>query len=224
MRVGVVTFPGTLDQASVARAVELAGAEPVALWHDSEDLADVDAIILPGGASHGNYMRAGALAALSPIMEAIAKAADEGMPVLGIGNGFQILCEADILPGAFVNNETGRYIANELAFEVSNGSVWTSKYDEGETITLPLRTAVGLYVADPETLDALEANGQVVLRYVDDPTGSANAIAGIRNEAGNVVGVTPSPDQAVEDGFGTETADAPRGGIDGLKLFTSALA
>ncbi|MDO5034427.1 MAG: phosphoribosylformylglycinamidine synthase subunit PurQ [Actinomycetaceae bacterium] len=224
MKVGVVTFPGTLDAQSTERAVELAGNEPVALWHGDADLKGVDAVILPGGASHGNYVRPGALAALSPIMEAIAKAAVQGMPVLGIGNGFQILCEANLLPGAFVSNQDGAYISRAMQFKVSNDSVWTREYEDDEVVTLPLRTANGLFVAAPEVIDELEESGRVVLRFEDDPTGSANAIAGIRNEAGNVVGLTASVDHAVEAGFGPATADTLRGGTDGLKVFTSVRA
>ncbi len=221
-RIGVVTFPGTLEADHAAHAVELAGAEPVKLWHKDADLQDVDAVILPGGATHGNYLRPGALAALSPIMESIVAAANEGLPVLGIGNGFQILCEAGLLPGAFVSNADGKYICRDLEFQVENNqTAWTSEYDEGATVTLPLRTANGLFVADDETLAQLESSGRVVLRYKEDVTGAVNGIAGLANEKGNVVGLMASADHAVEAGFGTETVSGPHEGTDGLKVFTS---
>ena len=224
MKVGVVTFPGTLDSAATTRAVELAGGQPVALWHADSDLHGVDAVILPGGATYGNYVRPGGLAALSPIMTAIAAAAEQGLPVLGIGNGFQILCETGILPGGFVRNEDGRYICRDESFKVNADSAWTSKYEQGEEITLPLRTATALYVASDEALEELEEKNLVVLRFANNPTGSAANIAGIRNEAGNVVGVIASPENAVEAGFGPETASGPATGTDGLRIFTSVIA
>ena len=224
MKVGVVTFPGTLDSAAATRAVELAGGEPVELWHEDSDLHGADAVILPGGATYGNYVRPGGLAALSPIMATVAAAAKQGLPVLGIGNGLQILCEAGILPGGFVNNEDGRYTCRDESFKVSADSAWTSKYEQGEEITLPLRTATALYVASDEVLEQLEEKNLVVLRFVHNPTGSAAGIAGIRSEAGNVVGVIASPENAVEAGFGPETATGPGAGTDGLRIFTSVIA
>lgn len=224
MKVGVVTFPGTLDSAAATRAVELAGGEPVELWHEDSDLHGADAVILPGGATYGNYVRPGGLAALSPIMATVAAAAKQGLPVIGIGNGFQILCEAGILPGGFVNNEDGRYICRDESFKVSADSAWTSEYEQGEEITLPLRTATALYVASDEVLEQLEEKNLVVLRFVHNPTGSAAGIAGIRSEAGNVVGVIASPENAVEAGFGPETATGPGAGTDGLRIFTSVIA
>lgn len=223
-RIGVVTFPGTLEDRDAARAVELAGGEAVMLWHKDTDLRDVDAVILPGGATHGNYLRAGALAALSPIMESIVAAAGEGLPVLGLSNGFQILCEAGLLPGALAANVDGKYICRDLAVRVENNqTAWTSQYEQGEEVVFPLRTAHGFYVADPQTLQELEDEGRVVLRYGDNPTGSANDIAGVANEAGNVVGLMLSPDHAVEAGFGPATADTTHGGTDGLRVFASVI-
>lgn len=225
MKIGVITFPGTLEADHAAHAVELAGAEPVKLWHKDTDLQGVDAVILPGGATHGNYLRPGALAALSPIVEPLVAAAKEGLPILGIGNGFQILCEAGLLPGAFVSNSDGKYVCKDLKFKVENNkTAWTSDYDEGAVVTLPLRTANGLFVVDDETLAELESSGRVVLRYEDDVTGSTNAIAGLANEEGNVVGLMASADHAVEVGFGTPTPDGPHDGTDGLKVFTSVVS
>ncbi|MDO5049223.1 MAG: phosphoribosylformylglycinamidine synthase subunit PurQ [Actinomycetaceae bacterium] len=222
MKVGVVTFPGTLEAADATRAVQVAGAQAVQLWHEDTDLQGVDAVILPGGATHGNYVRPGALAALSPIVGVIKEAAADGLPVLGLGNGFQILCEAGLLPGAFVSNAEGKYICKDTTFKVENNkTAWTSKYDEGAEVTLPLRTGFGLYAADPQTLQDLEDSGRVVLRYNEDVTGSANAIAGLANEAGNVVGMMASVDHAVEAGFGTGTPGSHRGGTDGLAVFES---
>ena len=181
MRIGVITFPGSLDDRDAARAVRLAGAEPVALWHADRDLRGVDAVILPGGFSYGDYLRCGAIARFAPVMDAVIAAARDGLPVLGICNGFQILCEAD-------------------------QTAWTRAYRRGEQIVVPLKSGEGAYVADAGTLAELEAGSQVVIRYADgNPNGSAAGIAGVCNAAGNVVGLMPHPEHAVSDLTGPST-------------------
>jgi phosphoribosylformylglycinamidine synthase len=217
MRVGVVTFPGSLDDRDAQRAVRIAGGEPVALWHGDHDLRDVDAIVLPGGFSYGDYLRAGAIAALSPIMTEIVDAARGGLPVLGICNGFQILCEAGLLPGALTRNDHLHFICRDQRLRIENATTaWTSAYANGQEIVVPLKNGEGGYVADERTLDALEAEGRVVARYLEvNPNGSRRDIAGISNEAGNVVGLMPHPEHAVEALTGPTT--------DGLGFFSSVL-
>jgi phosphoribosylformylglycinamidine synthase len=222
MRIGVVTFPGSLDDTDAQRAVRLAGGEPVALWHGDHDLAQgghsVDAIILPGGFSYGDYLRCGAIARFAPVMTEVVEAARGGMPVLGICNGFQILCETHLLPGALIRNDHRTFICRDQVLRVENATTaWTSSYDEGQEILIPLKNGEGGFVADADTLDRLEGEGRVVFRYVDvNPNGSLRDIAGITNERGNVVGLMPHPEHAVEDLTGP--------GTDGLGFFTSALA
>jgi phosphoribosylformylglycinamidine synthase len=218
VRIGVITFPGSLDDRDAQRAIRLAGAEPVALWHGEHDLAGVDAIVLPGGFSYGDYLRAGAIASLSPIMTEVVDAARGGLPVLGICNGFQILCEAGLLPGALTRNDHLHFICRDQTLRIENAATdWTSSYTDGQTILIPLKNGEGSYVADDATLDALEAEGRVVARYVGlNPNGSRRDIAGITNERGNVVGLMPHPEHAVEDLTGPTT--------DGLGFFTSVLA
>jgi len=213
MRVGVVTFPGSLDDVDARRAVRLAGHEPVALWHRDHDLQGVDAVVLPGGFSYGDYLRCGAISRFSPLMSEVVAGARRGLPVLGICNGFQILCESHLLPGALVRNERMRFVCQEQRLRVeSAASPWTSTYDVGQEIVVPLKNGEGCYVADRSTLDELEAEGRVVVRYLGgNPNGSVRDIAGIRNERGNVVGLMPHPEHAVEDGFGP--------GVDGLGFF-----
>ena len=213
MRVGVVTFPGSLDDVDARRAVRLAGHEPVALWHRDHDLQGVDAVVLPGGFSYGDYLRCGAISRFSPLMSEVVAGARRGLPVLGICNGFQILCESHLLPGALVRNERMRFVCREQRLRVeSAASPWTSTYDVGQEIVVPLKNGEGCYVADRSTLDELEAEGRVVVRYLGgNPNGSMRDIAGIRNERGNVVGLMPHPEHAVEDGFGP--------GVDGLGFF-----
>lgn len=215
-RIGVVTFPGSLDDVDAQRAVRLAGGEPVSLWHASHSLAGVDAVILPGGFSYGDYLRCGAIARFAPIMTAVVAAAGRGMPVLGICNGFQILCEAHLLPGCLMRNEhrTFTCLAQPLRVE-SDDTVWTCDYAPGDEIVIPLKNGEGNYRADAETLAGLEANNQVIFRYVGNPNGSAGDIAGITNQRGNVVGLMPHPEYAVESLTGS--------GSDGLALFTSVL-
>jgi len=225
MKVGVVTFPGSLDDRDAMRAVRLAGAEPVALWHGEHDLKGVDAIVLPGGFSYGDYLRAGAIAARSPIMAEVIDAANGGMPVLGICNGFQILVEAHLLPGGLIRNDHGDFIRRDQTLRVeSTDSAWTNGFTAGQEIVIPLKNGEGGYIADDATLDRLEGEGLVAFRYVDvNPNGSLRDIAGLRNERGNVVGLMPHPEHAVEAGFGPDTDLAMRSGTDGLTFFTSVL-
>ncbi|MFF7994102.1 phosphoribosylformylglycinamidine synthase subunit PurQ [Kitasatospora xanthocidica] len=217
-RVGVVTFPGSLDDRDAQRAVRLAGAEPVALWHRDKDLHQVDAVVLPGGFSYGDYLRAGAISRFSPVMESIIEQAKLGMPVLGICNGFQVLTESHLLPGAMLRNNHLHFICREQKLRVENaGTAWTRDYAAGQEIRIPLKNMDGRYTADARTIDELEAEGRVVFRYLDvNPNGSINDIAGITNAAGNVVGLMPHPEHAVEPLVGT-------GGTDGLGFFTSVL-
>ena len=217
MKIGVVTFPGSLDDVDAQRAVRIAGGEPVALWHGDHDLKGVDAVILPGGFSYGDYLRCGAIARFAPVMTEVVAAANGGMPVLGICNGFQILCESHLLPGALIRNDHRTFICRDQVLRLENTSTaWTSDYTDGQQITVPLKNGEGGFVADAATLDRIEGEGQVVFRYVDvNPNGSLRDIAGITNERGNVVGLMPHPEHAVEDLTGP--------GTDGLGLFTSAL-
>ena len=225
MRIGVVTFPGTLDDGDAARAVRLAGGEPVALWHASDDVGEVDAIVLPGGFSYGDYLRCGAIAALTPVMSAVVEAAGKGVPVLGICNGFQILCEAHLLPGALVRNEGQRFVCREQKLAVENADTpWTSGFTRGQVITIPLKNGEGCFQADAETVACLEGEGRVAFRYVGvNPNGSINDIAGVASDSGNVVGLMPHPEHAVEPGFGPVGAGGLRSGTDGLTFFTSVL-
>ncbi len=226
MRIGVITFPGSLDDRDAQRAIRLAGAESVALWHGEHDLHGVDAIVLPGGFSYGDYLRAGAIASRSPIMAEVIEAANKGMPVLGICNGFQMLCEARLLPGAHTRNAHQQFIRRDQGLRVENaGTDWTNGYDTGQQITIPLKNADGRFVASADEIARIEGNGQVVFRYTGvNPNGSINDIAGVSNERGNVVGLMPHPEHATEPGFGPDTTDAMRSGIDGLTFFTSAIA
>jgi len=224
-QIGVVTFPGSLDDRDAQRAVRIAGAEPVALWHADRDLQGVDAVVLPGGFSYGDYLRCGAIAAHQPIMHEIVEAAGRGMPVLGICNGFQVLVEAHLLPGGLVRNDLGTFVCRDQRLRVENAdTAWTNEFEVGDEIIVPLKNGEGGYMADDETLKMLEGEGRVVFRYVDvNPNGSMNDIAGLANDRGNVVGLMPHPEHAVEPGFGPDTRAAMRSGIDGLRLFTSAI-
>ena len=226
MRIGVVTFPGSLDDRDALRAARLAGAEPVSLWHGDHDLKNVEAIVLPGGFSYGDYLRCGAIAARSPIMAEVVDAANKGMPVLGICNGFQILVEAHLLPGGLIRNDHGDFVCRDQVLRVENTATsWTNGFTGGQQITIPLKNGEGGYIADQDTLDRLENENRVVFRYLGvNPNGSANDIAGITNTRGNVVGLMPHPEHATEPGFGPDTRDAMRSGTDGLTFFTSAIA
>ncbi|ALJ22161.1 phosphoribosylformylglycinamidine synthase subunit PurQ [Microbacterium sp. No. 7] len=225
-RVGVITFPGSLDDGDARRAIRIAGAEPVALWHGSHDLDGVDALVLPGGFSYGDYLRAGAIAAHAPIMAEVKDAAERGMPVLGICNGFQMLVEAHLLPGGLIRNAHQQFIRRDQRLRVENASTaWTSDYEAGQEIVIPLKNADGGYIASEDELDRLEGEGLVAFRYLGvNPNGSLRDIAGIANERGNVVGLMPHPEHAVEPGFGPNMPEAMRSGVDGLAFFTSAIA
>ncbi|MGO1591267.1 MAG: phosphoribosylformylglycinamidine synthase subunit PurQ [Ancrocorticia sp.] len=225
MKIGVVTFPGTLDDADAARAIRLAGATPVALWHASDDLKGVDAVVLPGGFSYGDYLRCGAIAALAPVMNSVVTAAAAGVPVLGICNGFQVLCESHLLPGALIRNSQQRFVCRDQELVVVNNSTaWTRDFQANETITIPLKNGEGNFQATEETVAELEGEGRVVFRYAGlNPNGSMNDIAGITNARGNVVGLMPHPEHAVESGFGVHSPAGSRAGTDGLRFFTSAL-
>ncbi|MFI5840897.1 phosphoribosylformylglycinamidine synthase subunit PurQ [Catenuloplanes sp. NPDC051500] len=218
MRIGVVTFPGSLDDGDAARAVRLAGAEAVRLWHADPDLHGVDAVVLPGGFSYGDYLRCGAIARFSPAMESIIDAANGGLPVLGICNGFQILCEAHLLPGALTRNQHLHFRNRDQWLKVeSTSTAWTGTFTDGQEILIPVKNGEGCYVADQRTLDELEAEGRVVARYIrGNPNGSQRDIAAITNERGNVVGIMPHPEHAVEALTGPS--------LDGLGLFASVLA
>jgi phosphoribosylformylglycinamidine synthase len=221
VRVGVVTFPGSLDDRDAARAVRECGGESVPLWHADADLHGVDAVILPGGFSYGDYLRCGAIARFAPVMDALVKAAEGGLPVLGICNGFQILTESHLLPGALVRNDHQKFNCVDQRLIVENTSTpWTSEFEPGQEITIVLKNGEGGYVADEATLDRLEGEGRVVFRYAVEPggrnpNGSYRDIAGICNERGNVVGLMPHPEHAVEAGFGPS--------LDGRGFFTSIL-
>lgn len=225
MKIGVVTFPGSLDDRDAQRAARIAGAESVSLWHGDHDLQGVDAIVLPGGFSYGDYLRCGAIAARSPIMSEVVAAANAGMPVLGICNGFQVLVEAHLLPGGLIRNDHGDFICRDQGLRVENASTaWTSGFEQGQEITIPLKNGEGGFIADAETLKRLEGEGLVAFRYTGlNPNGSLNDIAGVTNERGNVVGLMPHPEHAVEPGFGPDTRDAMRSGVDGLTFFTSVI-
>ena len=225
MRIGVVTFPGSLDDRDAQRAVRIAGATPVALWHGAHDLEGVDAIILPGGFSYGDYLRAGAIASHSPIMAEIIDAAGKGVPVLGICNGFQTLAEARLVPGAHTRNAHQQFIRRDQKLRVENvTTAWTNAFETNDEIIIPMKNADGRFVADTETLKRIEGEGQVVFRYLDvNPNGSLNDIAGVSNERGNVVGLMPHPEHATEPGFGPDTAEAMASGTDGLRFFASVM-
>jgi len=242
MRIGVVTFPGSLDDHDARRAVRIAGGEPVSLWHADDSLREVDAVVLPGGFSYGDYLRAGAIARFAPVMSALVPAARGGLPVLGICNGFQILCESHLLPGAMIQNDHRTFICRDQRLRVENATTaWTSDFERGAEITIVLKNQDGQYVADRHTLDELEGEGRVAFRYVVDgpeasagasaglagsavrydrfagrnPNGSYRDIAGVTNERGNVVGLMPHPEHAIEEGYGPS--------LDGLTFFTSVL-
>ena len=217
MRIGVVTFPGSLDDRDAQRAVREAGGEAVALWHGDSSLQNIDAVILPGGFSYGDYLRCGAISRFAPVMSTIIDRAKSGLPVLGICNGFQILCESHLLPGALTRNKDLHFICKDQELEiVNNKTVWTNDYKVGERITIPLKNGEGSFQCDNQTLQILESEGRIIARYVgENPNGSRNLIAGITNESGNIVGLMPHPEHAIEDLCGP--------GTDGLRFFTSAL-
>ena len=217
MKIGVVTFPGSLDDSDARRAVRISGGEAVDLWHGDADLRSVDAVVIPGGFSYGDYLRAGAIARFAPVMGEVITAAKGGMPVLGICNGFQILTESHLLPGSMIQNDHRRFLCRDQVLRVENASTaWTHGYEADQEITVVLKNQDGQFVADRDTLDRIEGDGRVAFRYVGtNPNGSSRDIAGITNERGNVVGLIPHPEHAVEEGFGPS--------LDGRTVFTSVL-
>jgi phosphoribosylformylglycinamidine synthase len=216
-RVGVITFPGSLDDKDAARAVRLAGGESISLWHADANLHSVDAVVLPGGFSYGDYLRCGAIAKFAPVMEKLVDAGNGGLPILGICNGFQVLTESHLLPGALTRNDHLHFICRDQKLRIENNtSAWTSDFNVGDEILIPLKNGEGGYVADEKTLDELEGEGRVIARYLEiNPNGSRRDIAGITNARGNVVGIMPHPEHAVEKLTGPTT--------DGLGFFTSLL-
>jgi phosphoribosylformylglycinamidine synthase len=217
MKIGVVTFPGTLDDRDAARAVRFAGGEAIALWHDDADLKGVDAVILPGGFSNGDYLRCGAISRFSPVMEPLIAAAQGGMPLLGICNGFQVLAEAHLIPGALTRNQHLHFLCTDQKIRIENNTTaWTNSFTAGQEIVIPLKNGEGSYQCDDETLKMLEGEGRIVARYVgENPNGSRNLIAGISNERGNIVGLMPHPEHAIDLLTGPSA--------DGLGFFTSVL-
>ncbi|RCW47189.1 phosphoribosylformylglycinamidine synthase subunit I [Halopolyspora algeriensis] len=216
-RIGVITFPGSLDDVDAQRAVRRVGAEAVALWHGDHDLHGVDAVIVPGGFSYGDYLRCGAIAKFSPVMTELVEAAGKGLPVLGICNGFQVLCEAGLLPGALTRNAGLHFVCRDQWLQVENTtSLWTTRYEPGAELLIPVKHGEGSYMADRATLDELEGEGRVLLRYVDgNPNGSARDIAGITDARGRVAGLMPHPEHAIDPLTGPTD--------DGLGMFLSAL-
>ncbi|MDL9945451.1 phosphoribosylformylglycinamidine synthase subunit PurQ [Gordonia sp. ABSL11-1] len=216
-RIGVITFPGTLDDVDAVRAARIAGAEPVELWHGDADLKKVDAVVVPGGFSYGDYLRAGAIARFAPVMGSVLEAAAKGMPVLGICNGFQVLCEAGLLPGALTRNEGLHFLCRDQWLKVeSNTTAWTSRFELGAEILIPLKSGEGRYVAPERKLEELEGEGQIVFTYAGgNPNGSALDIAGISSADGRIVGLMPHPEHATEPLTGPSD--------DGLGLFYSVI-
>jgi phosphoribosylformylglycinamidine synthase len=217
MRIGVITFPGTLDDRDAARAVVVGGAEAVSLWHGDADLKNVDAVVLPGGFSYGDYLRCGAISRFAPVMQLVIEAANNGMPVLGICNGFQVLCESHLLPGALTRNSDLHFLCRDQEIEiVNNQTPWTNSFKQGEKIVIPLKNGEGSFQCDDQTLATLEGEGRVIARYVgENPNGSRNLIAGIANAKGNVVGLMPHPEHAINELTGPSA--------QGLGFFTSIL-
>ncbi|MDR9363655.1 MAG: phosphoribosylformylglycinamidine synthase subunit PurQ [Microbacteriaceae bacterium] len=225
MKIGVITYPGSLDDRDAQRAIKLAGGTPVPLWHASDDLKNIDAVVLPGGFSYGDYLRCGAIAAQAPATKEVIKKAEKGLPVLGICNGFQVLVEAHLLPGGLIRNEKQHFVCRDQRLRVENNNTrWTGMFEQNEEITIPLKNGEGGYIADEETLKYLEGEDLIAFRYLDvNPNGSMNEIAGLTNSAGNIVGLMPHPEHAVEPGFGPDTPVATRSGIDGLRFFQSVI-
>lgn len=225
MRIGVLTFPGSTSARDALRAIAYSGGEPVELWYEDEGIDQVDALVIPGGSSYGDYLRAGAIAAMDPVLRTVSNLAETGTPILGIGNGFQILAAAEILPGTFAPNLGQKFVRTDQRVRISsNTSVWTRDFAVDEEIVLPLRVKHGCYLTDEDTVAILEGQGRIVARYEGaNPTGSTASIAGVSNERGNVVGILPHPEFAVEAGFGPDTSEAMRSGIDGARFFDSVL-
>jgi phosphoribosylformylglycinamidine synthase I len=218
VKIGVVTFPGSLDDRDAARAVRAVGAEAVVLWHGDSDLQGVDAVILPGGFSYGDYLRCGAISRFAPVMSSVIEKAKSGLPVLGVCNGFQVLCESHLLPGALTRNHALHFLCSDQTLKIENNTTaWTSEYEIGEEIVVPLKNGEGSFQCDDLTLARLEGDGLVVARYVgENPNGSRNLIAGITNELGNIVGLMPHPEHAIDSLTGPSA--------DGLGFFTSIIS
>jgi phosphoribosylformylglycinamidine synthase len=217
LRAAVITFPGANCDRDMADALEkVSGTAPLRVWHGDAELPDrLDFIALPGGFSYGDYLRCGAIASRSPIMRAVIEAAESGVPVLGVCNGFQVLTESGLLPGALLRNSGIRFVCREVALTVENGqSLFTAGYEAGQTIRLPVAHHDGNFYADEETLDRLEGEGRVALRYAEEVNGSARGIAGLLNAQGNVLGMMPHPERAIEPAHGNS---------DGRALFESAI-
>ena len=225
MKVGVVVFPGSLDDGDAIRAISLAGGTAVKIWHESRDIKDIDALVLPGGFSFGDYLRCGAIAARSPIMSEVLYHAKKGLPVLGICNGFQILLESGLLPGGLIRNRDGKFVCRDQKLKVENTSnVWTSGFTKNQEITIPLKSGEGGFIADAESLKKIEGEGLVTLRYSKfNPNGSALDIAGISDRSGRIMGLMPHPEHAVELGFGPDIDEAMKSGQDGLLMFRSVV-
>lgn len=217
MRIGVVTFPGSLDDMDTRRAVQRANADALSLWHGDADLHGVDAVVLPGGFSYGDYLRAGAIARFAPVMDRVIEAARDGMPVLGICNGFQILCEAGLLPGALVRNHQLHFVCRDQWLRVENTtSVFTTRYEPNAEVLIPVKNGEGAYMADERVLDELEAEGRVTFRYTGgNPNGSRRDIAGITDPTGRILGLMPHPEHAIDPLTGPTD--------DGLGIFLSAI-
>ena len=225
MKVAIVTFPGSNCDYDLYKCVQLVGGQPEFRWHRDVDLGEVDVVMLPGGFSYGDYLRAGAIATMSPIMDAVKEFAESGGPVLGICNGFQMLCESGLLPGVLLRNRSLLFSSRDVLLRVENtASIFTQEYESGQILGMPIAHAEGNYHADDETLDRLEGEGRVLFRYANaegeavdgaNPNGSARSIAGILNESGNVMGMMPHPERAVEPILGS---------VDGLGLFDGLLA
>ncbi|KEI44632.1 phosphoribosylformylglycinamidine synthase subunit PurQ [Saccharopolyspora rectivirgula] len=216
-KIGVITFPGTLDDVDAQRAVRRAGAEVVELWHADADLRGVDAVIVPGGFSYGDYLRCGAIARFAPAMTSVIDAARKGMPVLGICNGFQILCEAGLLPGVLTRNAGLHFVCRDQWLTVENTtSAWTTRYEPGAQLLIPVKHGEGNYMADKAVLDELEGEGRVLFRYAEEnPNGSQRDIAGITDARGRVAGLMPHPEHAIDPLTGPTD--------DGLGMFLSVL-
>jgi len=217
MKIGVVTFPGTLDDRDAARAVRFAGGQAIELWHDDADLKEVDAVILPGGFSYGDYLRCGAISRFSPVMEPLIAAAKGGMPLLGICNGFQVLAEAHLIPGALTRNQHLHFLCTDQKIRIeNNNTAWTNSFSKDQEVVIPLKNGEGSYQCDDETLKMLEGEGRIIARYVgENPNGSRNLIAGISNERGNIVGLMPHPEHAIDPLTGPSA--------DGLDFFSSVI-
>ena len=216
MKFGVLRFPGSCDEVDALLACRR-GADAEIIWHGDDDLGDVDAVVVPGGFSYGDYLRVGSIARFAPAMERVLEFAAAGGPVLGICNGFQVLCEAGLLPGALLPNEGLRFLCRQVGVEVVDAeTAWSGASRTGDVLSIPVKHTTGRWFAPPDLLDEVESNGQVVFRYAsgENPNGSLNDIAGVRNERGNVVGLMPHPEHAV---------DPLTGSTDGLRLFESAV-